>query len=101
MATTSVQRKCSSCKTWNNDGEMKCKSCGATLDVQQRLEEEHADRERKRIERPLTKFDLFVDRISTSNNPFVKVAYVGVKTVWFVYWLILTFFLWLVAATPG
>lgn len=101
MATSSIQRKCSSCGTWNTDGELKCKECGATLDVQQKLQEEHAERERKRIELPRTKFDLFVERISNSKNPFIKVAYVFVKTVWFIYWAILSFILWLVAATPG
>ncbi|MFT4778670.1 MAG: putative membrane protein YvbJ [Flavobacteriales bacterium] len=101
MRVNSIQRKCSSCKTWNIEGELKCKECGATLDVQQKLKEEYAERDRKRIQLPQTQFDLFVDRISKSRNPFIKVAYLTVKTVWFIYWVILSIVLWLIAATPG
>ncbi|MFT5958163.1 MAG: hypothetical protein ACI87V_002048, partial [Flavobacteriales bacterium] len=38
---------------------------------------------------------------SKSRNPFIKVAYLTVKTVWFIYWVILSIVLWLIAATPG
>lgn len=101
MVTSSIQRKCPQCNTWNTEGEINCKSCGTTLDVSTKLKEDHEAGERKRIALPKTKFDHFVDRIAKSNNPFIKVAYVFIKTVWFIYWVILSIFLWMVAATPG
>lgn len=101
MAGNKVERKCPNCGTWNRDGEERCKECGHTLNPQKRIAEEEQEREKKRLELPKTKFDELVERFAQSKNPFVKALYLLLKGLWFVYWVILSFILWLIAATPG
>ncbi len=101
MSRETIERKCPECDTWNVGPVHRCENCGATLDPQSRLKEEEADREKKRLALPKTRFDVFLDSIQQSDNLFVKVVYVVLKGIWFVYWVVLSFILWLIAATPG
>lgn len=101
MSRETIERKCPECGTWNVGPVEKCKACGATLNPETRLKEDEAAREKKRLALPKTKFDELLDSIQQSENLFVRVAYVILKGVWFVYWVVLSFILWIIAVAPG
>lgn len=96
-----IERKCSHCGTWNKGPVEKCTACENTLDPHKKLVEEHDERERKRLAVPKTKLDLLIARVKHSRNPLLRLAYWLLSAIWFVYWVILSFILWAVAATPG
>ena len=96
-----IERKCQNCGHWNKGRSTSCSNCGFTIDPHQRIVEEHEDRQKKRLEVPKTPLDTLLERIHESENPLVKGAYFFLKGIWFIYWVILSFFLWLIAATPG
>ncbi len=101
MANSNVQRKCPSCGTWNIANETHCSNCNELIDPMMKLEQEAESRERKRLEVPRGRLDLFIERFKSSKNPFVKLIYLVASALWFVYWVILSFILWLIAAGPG
>lgn len=101
MSAVRVQRKCQQCATWNVENESHCKSCGASLEPETRIKEEAQARARVRALVPRGKLDRFIDRFKSSRNPFVRAFYLVLSALWFVYWVILSFVLWIIAATPG
>ncbi len=101
MAGHQIERKCPECGTWNTSGEAHCVSCGAVLDPHLRIETEAKQREERRLSVPRGRLDAFVDRFKASRNPFVKALYLVLSALWFVYWVIMSFILWAIAAGPG
>jgi hypothetical protein len=66
-----------------------------------RLADDAAQREKKRMLAPRSHLDRFIEKFKKSRNPFVKVAFAILSAIWFVYWVFLSFILWLIAAGPG
>lgn len=82
-------------------GEAKCHACGALLDPHERIRSEARDRDAVRMKAPRGRLDNFVERFKASRNPFLKALYLLLSALWFVYWVVLSFILWLIAAGPG
>lgn len=101
MSSARIQRKCQQCATWNIDNESQCKSCGSSLEPITRIKEEAMERERVRSSIPRGQLDRFIERFKNSRNPFVRVFFLILSALWFVYWVILSFVLWVIAASPG
>lgn len=101
MSTVRVQRKCLQCATWNIDNESRCKTCAASLEPEIRIREEAQAREQVRAAAPRGRLDGFFERFKQSRNPFVRVFYLFLSALWFIYWVILSFILWIIAAGPG
>lgn len=96
----SVSRKCVKCGTWNGSEDF-CKSCGNALSPQEVQKEEEKKRKKLWVKDEPSAFDLFLERIKTSRNPFVMAFYYICFALWSVYMAILSFILFLIAATPG
>ncbi len=101
MKTSSVQRKCKACGTWNTGEVTHCTNCGALIDPTMVREEEAEARHKKRMEAPRGRLDKFIELFKESRNPFMKFIFLVASAIWFVYWVILSFILWVIAATPG
>jgi hypothetical protein len=101
MSSVRIQRKCQQCATWNINNESHCKSCGWALEPEIRIKEEAQARARVRSSAPRGKLDNFIERFKNSRNPFLRVFYLVLSALWFVYWVILSFILWVIAASPG
>lgn len=96
-----VQRKCRACGAWNDGSEDRCVNCGALINPTLVREQEHETREKKRLEVPKTPLDRVIDKLGQSRNPFIMALNAVLKAIWFVYWVILSFILWVIAAGPG
>ena len=96
-----IERKCSECGHWNVGHHEHCESCGALIDPQKKLVVESEKRELARANGPKSRLDKVVNHFKTTKNPFLKLIYLVLSALWFVYWVILSFILWAIAASPG
>lgn len=101
MKTSSVQRKCKACGTWNTGEVTHCVGCGVLIDPTMVREEEAEARQKKRMSAPRGRLDKFIELFKESRNPFMKFIFLVASAIWFVYSVILSFILWLIAAGPG
>ena len=97
---STVQRKCDKCGKWNNAADY-CLACGNPIspkvlaEIKQKQEQEIAK------EQNLDKFDEFMLGMKKSPNILLRGVYYTLHAVWTIFFIILTFCLWLIAATPG
>jgi hypothetical protein len=98
---SNIQRKCPACGTWNTGEVTHCVACGELINPGMRIERDAKNRENQRMAAPRGKLDSFIDRFKQSRNPFVKLLFAVLSAIWFVYWVVLSFILWVIAATPG
>lgn len=96
----SLERKCLYCNTWNKANDF-CINCGKAISPAQLNKERLIEKTEKDKQNVPTKFDLFLAKIKTNTNPFIKIVYYILASVWAVYVLILGIILYLAAATPG
>lgn len=95
-----IERKCLKCITWNHD-EKFCKSCGAPLAPEEIIKVEDAIREEKEKLKPKSKLDLLLERGKNSKYLPVRIAYYFFYSVGFIVFAIASFFVYLVAWSPG
>ncbi|MFM1932337.1 MAG: hypothetical protein RL226_1640 [Bacteroidota bacterium] len=95
-----VSRKCLECGHWNDGGSSHCTQCSKLIDPVQ-LQQNRLEEKRLREQTPPSWLDQLIDRTKQSKNPFVIAAVALLRAAWFVYWVVITFIIWLVAATPG
>ncbi|MEZ4936573.1 MAG: hypothetical protein R2799_03175 [Crocinitomicaceae bacterium] len=84
--------KCRECSTWTNADLENCTNCGVSLKI------EEIEREEKRFqlfedEKP-SKFELWLERLKESENPFKLMLYSILKTFYVVYMAIIGFVVW-------
>jgi len=95
-----LERKCPNCATWSTNQDF-CPSCEQAISSSAISVVE----EQKRIDtianRPPTKLDIIVDRMKYSKYWLVRVGFYIGFSVWTMFMLILSFFMWLIALTPG
>lgn len=95
-----MKRKCLKCGTWNENNDY-CISCNALISPEliRKIEEE------KRIDafnnRQKSGLDKAIERLKESNNIFAIILHFILKSVWTLLMLIVSFIVWLIAATPG
>lgn len=98
---SSVSRKCLNCGTWNEGESITCLVCDHIIDPETIRVNEHEQRRINRENKPPGWLDSVVNKLNRSENIFVKALVLTLRAAWFVYWVILSFIIWLVAATPG
>lgn len=96
----SVSRKCSHCGEWNGNQDF-CTQCGKPLSPAEVRKEELKKWKPMWVRTEPTAIDLFLERIKQSRNPVVKLIYYAMYSIWVAYLAILSFFMFLVAITPG
>ncbi|NNC82548.1 MAG: hypothetical protein HKN79_03145 [Flavobacteriales bacterium] len=96
----SIQRRCPDCNTWNAGGSH-CQTCGKILDPE--LLREEADLRRSQEKAPAAGhlLDTFFDRMKNSDWLIIRGLYWLGYSVWFVFFSIISFFMFLIAWTPG
>ena len=95
-----VERKCPKCNTWNKE-EDHCNNCGEPISPRQ-LEKNRMEKLKAKEEAKVpSKMDIFLDKLKKHQNPFVKILYALLSSVWAVYMFLLGIILYLAAATPG
>lgn len=95
-----MERKCPQCGTWNND-ETHCKKCGTLIDPKEIAEKEEEQKKKEFMLRKPGKLDALFDKFAQSKNPFVKIVYYILYSIWVVFAAIVGFVLYLTAAGPG
>lgn len=95
-----IQRRCPSCRAWNGD-EDHCIHCGEVLDPELIRENQHAIREERRKKERPSQLDMFVESWKNSRWLLLRGLYWVAYSVWFVIFSIVSFFLVLIAGTPG
>lgn len=84
--------KCRECGSWINANLENCTNCGSSLKI------EEIEREEKRYklfdnEKP-TKFELWLEKLKKSNNPFKLALYGIFRFFYFIYMIIVGFVVW-------
>lgn len=95
-----VQRKCSTCSTWNNE-EDNCISCGRLLNPRLIEEAREKEREQRRNSVPETGLDRFIENWKNSRFLILRILYNVLYTVGFIFVAIASFFAWLAASPNG
>jgi hypothetical protein len=83
--------KCRDCATWNNEDLENCVKCGTNLRI------EEIEREEKKYElfdEGPTKFELWMESLKESGNPFKMFLYSVLKVFYFIYAAIVGFVVW-------
>ncbi len=96
-----IERKCRNCKEWDRDGNVICQHCGHPLAPDLIIEKNSEERKKKAEEKPPSSLEIFLNSIKNSENILVRIIYRVLRTVWVIYMAILSFFLWLIAISPG
>lgn len=96
----SVQRRCPECQHWNAD-EQHCTSCGQLLDPEQ-LQEARKRKTSAAIAADTPgKLDRWHDAMKYSRWMAVRGLYWVFYSVWMIFFSIISFFIALIAGTPG
>lgn len=93
-------RKCLDCNTWNDNSDY-CKNCGKLINSVKKVGLEMDIKEKEAKEATKTAFDKWLEKLSASSNPFVKLFYYIIYSVWVIFSAIITFILFLVSAASG
>lgn len=96
-----IERKCAKCKEWDTIGSLTCPHCGYPLAPELIIKKSFEERKKKAEEKPPSSLELFLSSIKNSESLIVRIIYRVLRTVWVIYMAILSFFLWLVAISPG
>ena len=96
----SIQRRCPSCGAWNGD-EDNCTHCGQVLNPKLIRDKQDAAREERRKKERPSQLDEFVESWKNSRWLLLRGLYWVAYSVWFVIFSIVSFFLVLIAGTPG
>lgn len=97
MAT---ERKCPSCNTWNKNEDY-CASCSTLLSPKIIEEKREEEREERRKNIPLTKFDIFLQKWENSKYLILRILYKIVYAISVGFFAIASFFAWLAASPNG
>lgn len=95
-----IQRKCPNCLTWN-DEESHCKSCATALAPELIREKKDKIKEAIITERPPNALDRIVDGMRYSRWLPIRAIFWMAYSVWLVLFAIVSFFIALIAWTPG
>lgn len=95
-----MQRKCPKCGTWNGS-EDNCISCGEVLNYSLIRKKEDTKRIEAFSSRPPDWFDKFLHNFKNSKYILIRAVYYMLYSVWFLFALLVSSFLYMVAAGPG
>jgi len=95
-----VERKCTSCGTWNK-GEDYCSNCNGALSPKALDKVYVAKKRQEEAERPKSKTDIFIEKAKNSESFMVKTLYYFFYSVFLIFGAIGGFLAWLVAMANG
>jgi hypothetical protein len=95
-----LERKCPNCNTWSNNQDY-CPHCKQAISSNAIGKLEEKNRVEDIAKRPPTKLDILVNRMKYSKYWLVRAGFYIGFSVWTIFMLILSFFMWLIALTPG
>jgi hypothetical protein len=95
-----VKRKCPKCGTWNGN-EDHCTNCGELLNYTLIRKKEDEKRVKEFSTRPPDSIDRFLNTFKNSSFILVRMVYYILYGVWFMFALIISGILYIVAAGPG
>ena len=95
-----MERKCPKCGVWNNDEDY-CKDCGTLISPSKIAVKEEEERKAKFQMRKPGKLDEWFEKFAASKNPFVKILYYILYSIWFIFAALIGFALYIAAASPG
>ena len=96
--------KCRSCGTWNKGGIYNCTNCNELIDAGQIEKKERETQEldwKQRLEERKGKFEKFIERLEKSKKSLVKYSVLLIRTVWLIYFSILSAIMWILFWLPG
>lgn len=95
-----IERKCLNCGTWNKANDF-CTNCGSSISPQQITKERIEAREKEKREEKPSGVNVFLKKLKKSKNPFIKVTYYVLASLWAVYMFLLASVLYLSAVSNG
>lgn len=96
----SIERKCPKCGVWNKN-EDHCTNCGNLISPVLLEKEEQIRKEELRRGLPKDKLDVLFDRAKNSKYFLVRAFFYVLYSFAFVVFIIASFFVYLVAWSPG
>lgn len=100
MEQSSSAIKCPNCQTWNYDLDY-CSNCNHLLNPAIHRQQEAEKRWQEYKNRPKDVFDLYFERIKTSDKVGDKIAYFFFRSAWFLLIAIVLVGLSIAAVGPG
>lgn len=97
---TALERKCTNCNTWSSNQDY-CPKCGQAISSLAIGKEEEQNRITVIANRPPTKLDVLVEDMKHSKYWIVRAFFHVGYSIWTLFMLILSFFMWIIALTPG
>ncbi len=94
------QVKCPNCHEWSSKSDS-CEYCGATINREQRALEKSGDDSKITAPKPPGKLQRFFDYAQKSKNPFVKLLYYIIISIWGVYVGLVVLILYIAVAASG
>ncbi len=94
------QVKCPNCHKWSSNTET-CKHCGATINREKRALEKSGDDRKISAPKPPGKLQQFFEYAQQSKNPFVKLLYFIIMSIWGVYVGLVVLILYIAVAASG
>jgi uncharacterized membrane protein YvbJ len=92
--------KCTECGHWNKDLDF-CEKCNSPVSAKQVQKTRDQQRKEKTKFRKANSVDLWLGKMSKSENIFVKVFYRVIYSAWFIIMSLISLAIYLVAGTPG
>jgi hypothetical protein len=96
----STSRKCPACSHWNTDADT-CVLCGAPLSYELIRKAEIEKKEAEQALLPVNKFDQWVRDSKHSEHRWRRIFYFAFSSIWFLFFMIYTFIVGLIALAAG
>ncbi len=94
------QVKCPHCHQWSSDPDV-CDKCGAPISREKREEVKRGGKKKVSAPEPPGKLQQFFIYAQQSKNPFVKIAYYLIMSIWGVYVGMVVILMYIAAAASG
>lgn len=94
------QVKCPHCHKWSSNPEI-CEHCGKAISREKRELEKSGGKKKVSAPEPPGKLQQFFEYAQKSNNPFVKLLYYVVVSIWGLYVGLVVIILYIAVAASG
>lgn len=91
---------CFQCREWSNDTEV-CEHCGAIISRELKDEIKRKEKAKLTPPKPPSVLEKAFNKLKTSSNPFLKIIYYLLMTVWIVYVGIVMLVMYLASSVIG
>lgn len=94
------ERKCSNCQQWSTNEDF-CPYCQTALDSQAIIKASDLNRAARQKKQEPARIDKILSHMANSPYLIVRLCYWLLRTIWTVYFIILSAILWFIALLPG